>query len=97
MVAANASRRNGSVAAEQAVHHLHLFDSRDGPQNAAGAIENRVSQGHSAPPLIRTAQSYVRALDIQHRVARHKRCSMAIGTEAQVYQVEYRWRAHNLP
>ena len=74
----------------QAREHRRLLGAGHQPQDAPGAIDRRVSQGHAAPALIDAGHRDVRVGGREHRIARHERSGVPVGAEPEVDEVEHR-------
>ncbi len=80
------------IAGAQARHHGLLLAAGGQPQDAPRTVQQRVGQRHAAVSLVRRGQRDIGVDDMKHRIARHQRCRVAIGAEAQVHQVDERGR-----
>ena len=86
------ARRDGRIAIAQAGEHSGFFLAGHQPENAPGAIENWVGQGHPAVPLVDPCYRNVCIPDVQHRIAGHERSGVSVGAEPQVNEVQHRRR-----
>ena len=90
-LARDASCGDCTITIQQAIHHTRLFPASNDPQNAPGAVENRISESHPAPALIWAAQRHIRVVDLQHRITGYERRCMSIRAEPEVNDIK-NWR-----
>ncbi len=81
--------RDRRVAREQRGQGVGLGGTGDQPQQAVGAGEARVGQGHSPSTLVLPrGRGHEAISDLEHRVIGYQRCGVAVGSEAQMHEVE---------
>ena len=91
------ARGNRPIAREEARQHLRLLAPGDEPDDAPRSIEHGIGQGHPAPSLIDAGERDVGVRDVEHRISGHERGGVAVGSEAQVGEIEHGRRAGDLP
>ena len=95
LVLVNPPGWNRCIASAEAHQHFRLLTPGHQPQDAPRPIEQGIGQRHSSPSLVGAGRCNVGVGDVEHGVSGHKRGGVAVRPQAQMGEVEHRWRPRN--
>src|SRR5262249_35588518 len=87
---------NRLIAVAQLLERWNFVAAGYQPQNTAGPIKHRIGQRHPASLLIEPRKSHIGVGNFEHRISGHQRGCVSVWSEAEMGEIERRWRSGDL-